>query len=112
MSLPAGRFDRRATIYRRALAANVAGVARKDFEAVDGLAGIACAFREMTLREIAAGNGVQGGIEGEMRLRDSAKARTVTIADRAVIDGQGFDIVGAGLPANGEIIFMVRRQRG
>jgi len=112
MSLAAGRYNRRATIHRRPVEANVAGRARGEFREVAGLVSIACAYREMSLREIASGNGVQGAIEAEMRLRDSAKARTVTIADRAVIAGQGFDIVGAGLPENGEIIFMLRRQRG
>ncbi len=112
--LPAGRFDRRVTIQRRAAKENLDGRTRGEFAPVAGLTNISCAYREISLREIALGNGVQPGIEAEMRLRDCAAARTVTIADRAVIAGQGFDIVGVGLPdaRTGQIIIMLRRVKG
>ncbi len=111
--LGAGRFNRRVTIQRRAVIADRPGRPRGEYENVNGLVRVACAYREGTVREAALGNGLQPVVDAELRLRNSTAARTVTIADRAVIDDIGFDIVGVGLPdQNGEITIMVRRARG
>lgn len=111
--LGAGRYNRRVTIMRRAVVIDRPGRPRGDFEPANGLVRVACAYREGTAREAALGNGVQPVVDAELRLRNSTAARSITVADRATIDGIGFDIVGVGLPdQNGEISIMVRRARG
>lgn len=110
----AGRFNRRATVHRRATQTNTRGVARTDYAPVAALTRVAVAYREISLREIAMGNGVQPGIEAEAWLRDCTAARGVTVADRIEIGGVGFDIAGVGLPdpETGVIRLQIRRTRG
>ena len=86
-----GKLNRRCTVMRRAAVANTRGAARGDYAEVSGLARIACGYRELSLREISLGTAAQG-----------------------VIDGQGFDVVSAGLPDpdRGVIRIQIKRIRG
>lgn len=114
MLFGSGKLNRRGTVLRRAQVTNTRGTARGDFAEVSGLTRIACGYRELSLREIALGSGAQGVIDGEVRVRTSALTRTITNADRIEIDGQGFDIIAAGLPDpdQGVIKLQVKRVAG
>jgi head-tail adaptor len=98
MSQAAGKLIYRATVQRRAVVADVPGRTRGDFAPVTGLTNLSAGYRQLTLRDHALGNTVQGSVDAECVLRDSDLARTITAQDRMVINGTGFNIVAQGLP--------------
>lgn len=110
----AGALNRRCTVQRRETVANTRGAARGEFVVVAGLDRVSCAYRELTLRELALGNGVQGVVDATIRLRDCRAAREIIAADRIVIDGTGFAVVAPGLPdrTSGTISFQVKKVVG
>lgn len=114
MAIGAGTLNRRCTVQRREIVENTRGSARGEFVPVAGLERIACAYRELTLRELALGNGVQGVIDAVIRLRDCRAARGIIAADRVVIDDVGFSVVAPGLPdrVSGTISFQVKKVVG
>ncbi len=59
------------------------------------------------------GNGAEGVIDAENQLRSSALTKPITIANRAVIEGQGFQIRGVRLPdsARGTIRMQIKLMR-
>lgn len=109
-----GKLNRRCTVMRRAAVTNTRGAARGDYADVSGLTRIACGYRELSLREISLGTAAQGVIDGELTVRISAATRTITTADRIVLEGQGFDVVSPGLPDpdRGVIRIQIKRVRG
>ncbi|MCA0401293.1 MAG: hypothetical protein LCH38_10815 [Proteobacteria bacterium] len=109
---PAGQFNRRCTVHRRAVLDGARGSSRGEYLPVAGLTRIACAYRETGLKEAALGNGAQGLIDAQIILRDCRAARTITNADRVDIEGVGFAIVSAGLPDRGDIVLQVRKDQG
>jgi head-tail adaptor len=70
--------------------------------------------RDVTGREIVEGGRSEDSIDCIVRVRDDATTRTITLADRAVLRGQNFDIITVGLPNRqaGSIEMTLRRQLG
>ncbi|KQP36692.1 head-tail adaptor protein [Methylobacterium sp. Leaf100] len=55
-------------------------------------------FRTQSVREAVQGGGAQNVEEGALTIRDSANARTVTNADRVLLQSRNFAVTGVGLP--------------
>lgn len=55
-------------------------------------------FRPQSAREAAQGGQAQNVETGTLTVRDTAQSRTITNADRVVLQGRDFAVEGVGLP--------------
>lgn len=110
--MDAGRLNRRAAFYRRAvLGTPVAGNARGGFEQTPFLT-VWADFRQTPGRQVVSAGLAEDQIGGTLRIRDSAKAREITAADRCTMQGVSFALVSVGLAetSEGYIEMILRRE--
>ena len=86
--MQAGDLDRRVTFRRRQKIVGQAG----DRGPFADLMTVACAFRPLSGRALAEAGSLTDAIEGSVCVRDTARARGLTVADRALIDGRDLAI--------------------
>ncbi|RVU17497.1 head-tail adaptor protein [Methylobacterium oryzihabitans] len=86
-----GQFDRRVTVRQRP------GEGRSRGAYADAFTVWAC-YRPESAREAVQGGRAQTVESGTLVVRDSARMRTVSSADRVVLGGRDFAIEGVGLP--------------
>lgn len=109
--MPAGQRDKRVTIRRRAVeAGNPGGVARGEFSDAFTLWG---RMIQAQGHRIVEGAIAEDATPVTIRFRDCAQARSITVADRAVILGRECAIISAGLPdrRGGFVDILVSTQR-
>lgn len=110
--MPAGQRDRRVAILRRTTQpANPGGVARGAFASAFTLWGRLIQAQGHRLVEAGL---AEDATPITVRFRDCEIARSITVADRAQIDGREFAIVSAGLRdrRNGVIDILIQSQIG
>ena len=86
--MQAGQLDKRVTFMRRE---RVPGKSA-DRGPFAELLRVACAFRPVSGRALAEAGSLTDAIEGSICVRDTARTRGLTVADRAVIDGRDMAI--------------------
>ncbi len=113
MGIASAAFRNRCTIHRRAVS-NDPLTPRGAFAPVAGLTSLPAGYRTLTLRREAQGNMPVAGVEGEIMLRLSAAAETITVADVAILDGVKMQILSIDLPdrLNGVLRLQVKRNPG
>lgn len=89
----AGRLDLRVTFHRRA---DLGDYQRGEFEPF--LSGEPAEYRRLSGAEAVEGGRLSDVEQGTLIIRDSAKAREITAADRVTIAGRDFAIKSVGVP--------------
>lgn len=88
--IQAERLDQRVTFRRRAVVPVTAGNERGGWQ---NLFTVWAEFRRVNGTEALQGGRLQDVGQGVLRIRDSAQARTITNADRAIVQGRDYRIV-------------------
>lgn len=86
--MQAGNLDKRVTFRRRQKLAGQPGDRGSFAEWMT----VACDFRPLSGRALAEAGSLTDAIEGSLCVRDTARTRSLTVADRAVIDGRDMAI--------------------
>lgn len=93
-----GRLDLRAQVFRRPPILDDEGRDTGDRQDYAPVFTVWANFRTQSVREVVQGGGAQNVEDGALTIRDSAQARTVTNADRVLLQSRNFAITGVGLP--------------
>lgn len=106
----AGSLDRRARFERRdATADDYGNVSAGNWVHV---VTVWASLSERPGREAVRAGRVEASATGALRIRDSAAARGITTADRAVIDGEAYAILDVRPPQRSGVIEMVVQRGG
>ena len=110
MTSPAGALRHRATRERPVPVED--GLSKRgEYRAVAGLTRVAAGYRTINLKPGVLGNQPVSDAEGEVVIRNSALARSVTRADVCVLDGQRYQILAVDHvdPSGAVVRFQVKR---
>lgn len=109
----ANAFRYRCTVHRRQVSTDMLRP-RGDFAPVAGLTSLPAGYRTNNLMREQQGNMPVAAYEGEIMLRLSAAAETITVEDVAVLDSVRMAIVSIDMPdrLNGVLRLKVKRVPG